>query len=219
MDTQGSTAATVESNPTQRFHETGFAPLVREGTGISGLPEYISPTFESRFAFAGPTTLRGQPPLRATAQEGSGSVYVPPQPERLNSSETERIEPLSKDESASPRMAPLVDAPAHPLLTVNVRNLAQTFWAVVHSKALQAGFPVSRALLDVEQDPEEGTGQAVIRVYTQASAVQALAFWDSLAIEIDRWTQRLGGEQRRTLLERIGLRFHWAVNVQSARQS
>ena len=99
---------------------------------------------------------------------------------------------------------------AHPRLTVQVRQIVELFWHIIASKAVQSGFDrtIEQARVDVE-DPSEDDSQVVIRVYSSASAVQVLAFWDSLAIEIDQWYERLGPRERELLTKRVGARFHW----------
>lgn len=109
--------------------------------------------------------------------------------------------------AAQPQMKRVIRR--HPLLTPTVDRLLQPLRSVVLSKALQTGLDVAEMAVDVEEDPEERTGQAVLRVYVRASAVQTFAFWDSLEIEMGQWLERLNDRDRRTLLENIGLRFHW----------
>lgn len=109
--------------------------------------------------------------------------------------------------AAQPQMKRIIRR--HPLLTPAVVSLLQPLRSVVLSKALQASLDVAELGVDVEEDPEERTGQVVLRVYIRASAVQTLAFWDSLEIEMGRWLEHLNDRDRRTLLEDIGLRFHW----------
>ena len=98
----------------------------------------------------------------------------------------------------------------HHLLTVQVRKLLSGFLAIVVSKALQSNLPVSKILVDADEDPEERTGQVVLRIYVQASPVQALAFWDSLDIEMNNWLDRLNLADRNTVIDDVGLRFYWS---------
>lgn len=98
----------------------------------------------------------------------------------------------------------------HPKLTTTVRSLLPILSSIILSKALRSGLKLSGMYVDIESDPEEGTSQVVLRVYTQASAVQTLAFWDSLDIEIARWIEHLSARERKVIVEEIGLRFHWA---------
>lgn len=127
------------------------------------------------------------------------------------------LDPIQMD-LERPRVEAPIPSLKHPLrpsphLTQNVLKLSKVLWAIVVSKALQSGFPISRGVLDVESDPEEGTARPVLRVYTMASAVQAIAFWDSLSIELDKWLLNQRFSDRRVVMQDLGLRFHWAVNV------
>ncbi|MCH8063449.1 MAG: hypothetical protein IH861_13220 [Chloroflexi bacterium] len=97
----------------------------------------------------------------------------------------------------------------HHLLTVQVRKLLSGFLGIVVSKALRSNLPVSKIVVDAEEDPEEKTGQVVLRVYVQASPVQALAFWDSLDIEMNNWLDRLDSADRSSVFDDVGLRFYW----------
>jgi hypothetical protein len=124
-------------------------------------------------------------------------------------SEERLLEPQAVLQAALPQVEWIIRR--HPLLTPAVVSLLQPLRSVVLSKALQAGLDVARLGVDVEEDPEEKAGQAVFRVYVRASAVQTLAFWDSLDIEMGRWLERLTHRDRRTLLENVGLRFHWTA--------
>lgn len=117
------------------------------------------------------------------------------------------LEGQPASQAAQPQMKRIIRR--HPLLTPAVASLLQPLRSVVLSKALQASLYVAELSVDVEEDPEERTGQVVLRVYVRASAVQTLAFWDSLEIEMGRWLEHLSDPDRRTLLEHIGLRFHW----------
>ncbi len=98
----------------------------------------------------------------------------------------------------------------HHLLTVQVRKILSGFYGIVVSKAMQSNLPISSIVVDAEEDPEERTGQVVLRVYVQASPVQALAFWDSLDIEMNSWLDRLDSTDRNTVIDEVGLRFYWS---------
>ena len=68
-----------------------------------------------------------------------------------------------------------VDRPA---LTLNVRNLLRNFWAIIVSKALQTSFPIQKTVIAIFNDPAEDRQQVVLRVFTEANASQAVAFWE-----------------------------------------
>ena len=97
------------------------------------------------------------------------------------------------------------------LRTARVRKLLESLPAIILSKAFQSGLAVYRPVIDVEADPEEGTSQIVVRVYVDASPAQTMAFWDSLDIELGRWLTRLDENDSRTVLQDIGIRFHWSA--------
>ncbi len=100
-----------------------------------------------------------------------------------------------------------------PHLTLNIQEFLWPFWTIVISKALQAGFPIDKGRVDIEFDPDESVSRVVIRVYTRASATQTIAFWNSLARDIDHWFGGLSVKDKTTILEDISLRFHWLANV------
>ena len=100
----------------------------------------------------------------------------------------------------------------HHLITQSAKRLLRSLRSIVLSKALKSGLNVDRLTVDIESDPEELTSLIAFRVYIDASAAQAMAFWDSLDIELGRWLAHLGTRDRRTMMERIGLRFHWVVS-------
>lgn len=96
----------------------------------------------------------------------------------------------------------------HPSLTDRILRLTTIFWTIVLSKALQSGLAVEGAI-DVEENVEETSSRVVLRVYVDASAEQALAFWDGLAVDMDRWLEHLDSVDQRMVMKDIGLRVHW----------
>lgn len=99
-------------------------------------------------------------------------------------------------------------------LTYRVRKLVSNFWAIVMSNALQAGFPVEKTKMDIFRDDVEDRTQVVLRVFTSASALQSMAFWDSLEEHVQEWLVRLPQYDRSTFLHNISLRLHWRPVVQ-----
>jgi hypothetical protein len=87
-------------------------------------------------------------------------------------------------------------------------RLLRILWAVVASKALQSGLSI-RGVVDVETDRDEGTNLPVLRVYLDTTAAPALAFWDGLEPDLDRWMSREDEGTREQILNDIGLRIHW----------
>jgi hypothetical protein len=97
----------------------------------------------------------------------------------------------------------------HPALTSKVRSLLRNFWAIVVSKALQSAFPITRTAIAVFSDPAEDRQQVVLRVFAEANATQAVAFWESLESNIQEWILGLDNSSRLTFLRKISLRIHW----------
>lgn len=96
-----------------------------------------------------------------------------------------------------------------PVLTDTVRRLLTTLWAIVVSRALQADFPLGRTTVSVFQDPTEQERKAILRLTCNASAAQALAFWDSLEPDLQSWLETLRENDRTTFISKLGLRVHW----------
>jgi len=97
----------------------------------------------------------------------------------------------------------------HSSFTSRVRDMAIRLHAVVASRALQTGISILASQLDFEQDPDEETVTPILRVMLDASPAQALAFWDSLDTDLDRWLQHLDPPGRTVLETVLGLRIHW----------
>ena len=115
-----------------------------------------------------------------------------------------------EEEEISIEIPPLEGFDIHsPVLTSNIRNLLRNFWAVVISKALQTSFPVLKTAIAVFSDPAEDRQQVVLRVFTEASASQAIAFWEGLENDIQDWMTGLDEQNRPIFLRDISLRIHW----------
>ena len=98
----------------------------------------------------------------------------------------------------------------HRALSRNIRLLADQLWAIVQAKALQSGFPIHSAELDVDEDPVEGIAKAVIFVSSSASASEVFAFWDGLGWDMERWVAKLDPKSREAAMERLVLHFSWS---------
>ncbi len=96
-----------------------------------------------------------------------------------------------------------------PMLTDKVRHLLHTFWAIVASKALQASFPIRKATIGTFRDPAENRQQVVLRLLTEVTATQAMAFWESLESDIQEWLSEQSESDRLTFLRYISMRIHW----------
>ena len=101
------------------------------------------------------------------------------------------------------------DLEARALLTTAVRRLAPILHAIIASKASRAGLKIREAYFDVDRDDEEDSRQLTMIVRVDANAAQALAFWNSLDYELDRWLAQLSKGEQEVLTNRLGLRFVW----------
>ena len=96
-----------------------------------------------------------------------------------------------------------------PILTDSVRKLLRVLWSIVVSRALQGSFPLHSTAVAIFEDPSEDERKALLRVVCRASAAQAIAFWDSLDLDLQAWLRRLNDRDRTTFLTTISLRVHW----------
>ncbi len=97
----------------------------------------------------------------------------------------------------------------HPMLTNQVRNLLETLWTIVVSRATQFHFPLQRTAISVFKDPTVGESKAVLRLTCQASLSQALEFWDSLEYDFRDWLNNLTAHQRTLFITKIQMRVYW----------
>ncbi len=98
---------------------------------------------------------------------------------------------------------------ADPVLTDRVRRLVKVLWTIVVSRALQVGFPLVRTTVSTFEDPTEQECKAVLRLTCNASALQAIAFWDSLEPDLQDWLAKLSEADRATFITKLSLRVHW----------
>lgn len=96
-----------------------------------------------------------------------------------------------------------------PILTSTIRDLLHILWTIVVSKAMQVQFPVYKTTVAVFNDPLEDWHQALLRVFTEANAAQATAFWDSLEGDLRDWVSTLSEHQKFVFLDQVSLRIHW----------
>jgi len=97
-----------------------------------------------------------------------------------------------------------------PEMTSTVRRLIRVFWAIVVSKALQSFFPINRTEISVFNDPAEERKQVTLRLFTEANASQAVAFWDSLENDVKGWISTLNDRDKLIFIRDISLRIHWS---------
>ena len=89
------------------------------------------------------------------------------------------------------------------------RRLAEHAWAIIRTKALEDGFPVEGAYLDVDEDILEGHDQAIVVVDTAGTSKEVFAFWDEVGDAYQRWAEGLDTKSRETALYKIRLFFNW----------
>ena len=104
---------------------------------------------------------------------------------------------------------PLDGSMKHRVLTPKVRRLAEQAWAIIRTKALEDGFPVEGAYLDVDEDILEGHDQAIVVVDTAGTSKEVFAFWDEVGDAYQRWAEGLDTKSRKTALYKIRLFFNW----------
>jgi hypothetical protein len=100
-------------------------------------------------------------------------------------------------------------AKAHPVLTNQVRDILQTLWSIVVSRAIQLSFPLRETVVSVFTDPTEDESKAILRLTCEVNISQALAFWDSLEFDLQNWLNKLSDNKRTTFLTKISLRVYW----------
>lgn len=60
------------------------------------------------------------------------------------------------------------------------------------------------------EDPEEDDVEAVVTQTVDASADEALAYWDAIGLGIQSWSARLPDNQAHVLLNRIAVNIDWS---------
>ncbi len=96
----------------------------------------------------------------------------------------------------------------HSALTDKRLGMVSRLWSIVLSKAYQSGLAVSGEI-GVEESVEDEANQVVLAVHVDGNAKQALAFWKSLDVDMDRWLTRLPAYDQRLVMNNVGLRFSW----------
>ena len=104
---------------------------------------------------------------------------------------------------------PLDGSIRHRALTPKVRRLAGQAWAIVRAKALEQGFPVEGAYLDVGDDLLDEHPQAIIVVDTAAVSSDVFAFWNEAEDDYQRWAEGLDAKSRKTAQRGMRLFFNW----------
>ena len=115
-----------------------------------------------------------------------------------------------KDSNNWPEIPTLEGLDSHnPVLTDRIRVLLIKFWAIVMSQALQSVFPIDKAFVEVFVDPNEDRKKISIKLFTEATASQSIAFWDGLEDDIQGWVKSLDNYSQILFLRDISLRIHW----------
>ena len=95
----------------------------------------------------------------------------------------------------------------HPALTPKMRQLAAELWALVHTRAVREGFPITSARLGAYTDMEDIT-LVDIHVKCGVSMDETFAFEERLEPDYARWIGRLDEEQCE-YEDRPHLQFYW----------
>lgn len=104
---------------------------------------------------------------------------------------------------------PLDGSMRHRALTPKVRRLAGQAWEIVRSKALEQGFPVEGAYLDVDDDILDEPPQVIVVVDTAAVSSSVFPFWNAVEDDYQQWAESLDPKSRETALRRMRLFFNW----------
>ncbi len=107
------------------------------------------------------------------------------------------------------------DEESKALVTSSIRRLASIIHAIVASKAARTRLPISDVYFDVDTDFDEGTKGLVLVFQVHAGIAQALAFWNSLDYELNRWVPKLSIVDQEIVTNRIALRFVWAASARA----
>jgi len=102
-----------------------------------------------------------------------------------------------------------VDPSAWAHLDREARRIIPILRAVVVTASLRAGVRVEELRVQSFIDPEEGWTRTIIVARVSCSPVQALAFWDYIGGQIDRWKATLPGDQADLVAETFSVCVEW----------
>ena len=105
-----------------------------------------------------------------------------------------------------------IERNVRPLLRGDMLKLYERLLAIAVTKALSSGIPLKSIHVYVSRDPEENTSVIVFELHVEASAVQALAFWEALGVVIDRWRGGLTEYLKELLITRWSIQVRWLSN-------
>lgn len=109
-----------------------------------------------------------------------------------------------------PSTVPLtVDADTRPYLVSDMAKLRDGLLSLILTHISMAGVSAREIRISLKRSPEEDWQEVVFRVFVDANAAQALAFWDSIGRAIMRWRPRLSRRAQRLLDEQIGVFVEW----------
>jgi hypothetical protein len=119
--------------------------------------------------------------------------------------------PRARDGRYLPRRPPKVLPEAKRLLTQDVRELLDRLIALIIAKAQLSFIPIIAFTVRIRGYPQEKYEELIIQVSVQASAKQALAFWDALGATVATWeTMVVPAELRERLVSLISVSVVWS---------
>ena len=103
----------------------------------------------------------------------------------------------------------------HPALTPLMRRLADEYWAIVKSRAEEAGLPLRSARLAIDHDIEDVVW-VLVKVRVGAGFEETRAFHRSIGPDVERWIARMDTESREAM-RRLMLDLPWMASPSFAR--
>lgn len=116
----------------------------------------------------------------------------------------------------APRVQIVWDPSVRALLTAAVRQTLNALLPHLERLAAEEPSPVTRIEVRGYVDPEEGSKQVVIRVWTDLPAEPALDYWDRLGEAFDTWLGTLPPRLARVAAEQIHLSVEWRSDDRAA---
>lgn len=96
-----------------------------------------------------------------------------------------------------------------PLLTGERLRIFRTLLAIAGTQARAIGLSIKSARIYQSDDPEEHDKELVLEVVVNASAAQALAYWEAAGTAVDTWKDSLSARERSILIGESSLRVVW----------
>lgn len=94
-------------------------------------------------------------------------------------------------------------------LTNRLKPLVEGVSAIILEKVSETRIKTREFVLCAFSDPEEDWEELVFQIKVQSPPAEALALWDSIGDEIDRWKETLSKPLANMLAERIGVHVLW----------